>query len=71
MTWLTLVEQDRETATRDLRCRVCKAGPGKPCVGTKRRTRFTAGTFEMEISHTGRYRAAAKRSLVPALPGES
>lgn len=60
------IEQDREDATRKVRCPVCKAPEGKKC----RLDGF--GPYATGVrAHTGRYLLAASRGLVPLLPGTS
>jgi hypothetical protein len=64
--YLTTVEEIRERAARTLRCPVCDAAPGHACEGPRKNT---GHRNPLTVAHTGRYNAAVKAGLVPALPG--
>lgn len=56
-------ERDRENKVRKVGCKVCLAKP-------KQRCRYELDAGMQPYAHTGRYREAARRRLVPRLVGD-
>lgn len=55
------IERQREMKVREVKCPVCFVDPGETCFPV---------LLSWGVAHTGRYRLAASRGLVPLLPGE-
>lgn len=81
MKTLTLTEEqerDREYAVRSVPCTDCDAKPGQACRYTESANStyvpvparpLKRKAFRGPFAHTGRYDAAAKAGLVPAMQG--